>query len=208
MLRHAYTTGRIESKSAWDRVKKIALSPMPRQRYLSVEECEKLLQACRPDLRALVQAGLLTGCRFGEIKRLRVGDFLAESGKLFIQLTKRRRSRHVTLTERGTEFFARQIAGRRPGDYIMSPENAERWSTRRYYHRIQRTAHRADIPPPINFQVLRRTYASHAAMAGVPLMVIANQLGHANTVTLEQHYLLLSDTYIDEVVRKSMPDLA
>ena len=208
ILNHAYVTGRVDSKSAWDRVKNIPMSPRPRQRILSVEECERLLQACQPDLRRLIEVGLLTGCRFGEVKRLRVDDFLDESGKLFIQLTKLKRSRHVTLTERGIELFTLLLASRRPGDYILSPSNAERWSTRRYYHRLQRAAQRADIPPPINFQLLRRTYASHAAMAGVPLTVIANQLGHANTITLEQHYLLLSDTYIDEVIRKNMPDLA
>ncbi len=45
-------------------------------------------------------------------------------------------------------------------------------------------------------------------MAGVPLLVIANQLGHVNTRTLEQHYAQLSTTYVDEVIRKNMPDLA
>jgi integrase len=208
MLNHAYATGRIENKSAWERIKGFAPAPMPRQRFLTVEECQRLLRACQPDLRVLIEVGLLTGCRFGEVKRLRVHDFIAESGKLFIHMTKRSRSRTVTLTARGVELFTRQIVGRHPDDYMLAPANAERWLAHRYYSRMQRTAERVDIPPPVNYQVLRRTYASHAAMAGLPLLVIANQMGHVNTRTLEQHYAQLSATYVDGVIRKSMPDLA
>jgi integrase len=37
------------------------------------------------------------------------------------------------------------------------------------------------IVPPVSFHGLRHTYASRPAMRGVPLAVIAAQLGHAAT---------------------------
>ncbi len=36
---------------------------------------------------------------------------------------------------------------------------------------------RAKIEPPANFHCLRHTYASHAVMAGAPLIVVAKNLG-------------------------------
>jgi site-specific recombinase XerD len=40
---------------------------------------------------------------------------------------------------------------------------------------------RANTKPPVNFHCLRHTYASHAVMNGTPLMVVARNLGHADT---------------------------
>jgi integrase len=37
----------------------------------------------------------------------------------------------------------------------------------------------ARITPPVSFHALRHTWASLSAMNGVPLMVIARNLGHA-----------------------------
>jgi len=44
----------------------------------------------------------------------------------------------------------------------------------------------------VNFHGLRHTYASRLAMHGVPLAVIAVQLGHADTRMVEKHYGHLS----------------
>ena len=35
--------------------------------------------------------------------------------------------------------------------------------------------------PPINFHGLRHTWASHAVMNGMPLIVVAKNLGHSTT---------------------------
>jgi integrase len=40
----------------------------------------------------------------------------------------------------------------------------------------------------VNFHILRHTHGSHLAMNGVPLGVIAAQLGHADTRMTEKHY--------------------
>jgi len=37
-----------------------------RVRYLTVAEAKRLLNACNPDFRRLVQAALATGARYGE----------------------------------------------------------------------------------------------------------------------------------------------
>jgi integrase len=61
----------------------------------------------------------------------------------------------------------------------------------------------ARITPRVGFHQLRRTWASLAVMAGVPLMVVGRNLGHVNTV--EKHYGHLSVSYVTEAIRAGAP---
>jgi hypothetical protein len=51
--------------------------------------------------------------------------------------------------------------------------------------------------------VLRPSYGSRLAMRGVPMGVIAAQLGHSDTRMTERHYAHLSPSYVAETVRQS-----
>jgi site-specific recombinase XerD len=59
----------------------------------------------------------------------------------------------------------------------------------------------ARIKPGISFHVLRHTYASRLAMRGVPMAVIAEQLGHSDTRMTERHYAHLAPSYVGSTVR-------
>ena len=65
----------------------------------------------------------------------------------------------------------------------------------------------ARIDPPVNFHGLRHTYASRLAMRGVPLAVIAAQLGHADTRMVEKHYGHLAPSYVADTVRAAFGTL-
>jgi len=54
---------------------------------------------------------------------------------------------------------------------------------------------------------LRHTYASSLAMKGVPMGVIAAQLGHSDTRMTERHYAHLAPSYIADTVRAALPSL-
>jgi integrase len=54
---------------------------------------------------------------------------------------------------------------------------------------------------------LRHTYASTLAMRGVPMGVIAAQLGHADTRMTERHYAHLGPSYVSDTVRSALPSL-
>src|ERR1700689_2496772 len=58
---------------------------------------------------------------------------------------------------------------------------------------------------PFPIQGLAHTWASHAVMNGMPLMVVARNLGHADTRMVEKHYGHLAPSYVAEAVRKSAP---
>ena len=65
----------------------------------------------------------------------------------------------------------------------------------------------AKISPAIGFHVLRHTHASMLAMKGVPMGVIAAQLGHADTRITEKHYAHLAPSYVADTIRGAFPNL-
>jgi integrase len=64
---------------------------------------------------------------------------------------------------------------------------------------------RAKIAPPISFHGLRHTWASHAVMNGMPLMVVARNLGHVDTRMVEKHYGHLAPSYVADAIRAGAP---
>src|SRR5262249_21504602 len=66
---------------------------------------------------------------------------------------------------------------------------------------------RAKISPAVSFHVLRHTYGSTLAMRGVPMGVIAEQLGHADTRMTEKHYAHLASSYVADTIRAHFPSL-
>jgi integrase len=64
---------------------------------------------------------------------------------------------------------------------------------------------RAGIIPPVNFHALRHTWASLAVMAGMPLLIVAKNLGHSSTRMVEQHYGHLAPSYVADEIRRSAP---
>ena len=67
---------------------------------------------------------------------------------------------------------------------------------------------RAKITPAITFHGLRHTWASLAAMNGVPLMVVAKNLGHVDTRMVERHYGHLAPSFIADAIRAGAPRFA
>jgi integrase len=59
----------------------------------------------------------------------------------------------------------------------------------------------------LTFHGLRHTYASRLVMKGVPLHVIAAQLGHSDTRMVEKHYGHLAPNYVADTVRNAFDRL-
>ena len=64
---------------------------------------------------------------------------------------------------------------------------------------------RAQIVPAVSFHALRHTWASLSIMAGMPLLVVARNLGHSDTRMVERHYGHLAANYITEAIRAAAP---
>ena len=186
---------------AWRHVQPFRNVARSRARYLTVAECQRLLNACEPNFRKVVHALLLTGCRYQEVARLCVEDFNLDSGTLHVKQSKTGSARHVVLTEEGQDFFAGLAAGRRRGDLMLG----RTWGKSNQAKPMSTACARAGINPPVGLHQLRHTYASLAVMNGTPLMVVANALGHTSTRMVEKHYGHLSQNYLAEAIRKGAP---
>lgn len=205
-LNRAFQAGRVASDSAWRKVKPFRKVDEATVRYLAADEAQRLVNACPPDLRRMVQAALLTGCRYSELARLLASDFDPDSQTLRIRLSKGR-ARHVTLTDEAVDCFLGWTAALKPGEHVFLRSDGKIWGKSHQKRPLEAASERARIEPYANFHVLRHTHGSHLAMNGVPMGVIAAQFGHADTRMTEKHYAHLAQSYVSETIRANFPAL-
>ena len=204
-LEHAFEERKVASNEAWRRVKPFKDVAAARVHYLTVAEAKRLINGCDAEFRNLVQAALQTGARYGELCRLKVRDFNPDSGTVAILKSKSGKTRHVVLTEEGAALFAELCAGRRGSETLLLQPNGKMWGSSNQTLPLNEACRRASISPPINFHGLRHTWASLSVMAGVPLMVVAKNLGHVDTRMVERFYGHLAPSYVADEIRKAAP---
>jgi integrase len=200
-LNFAWRNGKAKSDEIWRRVEVFRGVDIPRVRYLSIAQAQRLINAAQGDFRVLVQAALQTGARYQELARLRVADFNPDSRTLHVRQSKTGRDRHIVLTDEGAEFFSQLAAGRAGSDLLLG----HAWGMSHQDAPMREACKHAGIDPPLNFHALRHTWASLSVMAGLPLVVVAKGLGHATTRMTEKHYGHLSSDYISDAIRKHAP---
>jgi integrase len=206
-LNLAFREGNARSDEAWRRVKPFREASAPKIRYLSHAEAQRLVNACEPGFRPLVQCALLTGCRYGEIVSFRAGDFDRDAGTVSVHASKGGRPRHVVLTEDGITLFDQHVVGEGAAAPVFARPDGARWGRSHQHRPLREACRRAGIDPPASFHILRHTYATHLLRAGAPLPVIAANLGHADSRMTERHYAHLVPSYVAQVIRATMPKL-
>ena len=205
-LNHAFDEGHVPSRDTWGRkLKPFRNVGVARVRFLTVAEAERLINACAPDFRALVRAALETGCRYGELIRLEVSDFNPDAATLTIRKSKSGEPRHVVLTEDGAAFFRQQTVGRSGDELMFRRDGGGAWRPSDQSRPMVEACEHGRIKPAISFHILRHTWASLAVMAGVPLMVVAKNLGHADTRMVQKHYGHLEKSFIADAIRAGAP---
>jgi len=206
-LNRAYRAGRVASDEAWRKVKPFKQTDVAVVHYLSDDEARRLVNACDADFRLLVQAALLTGCRYSELVNLTGADFNRDNDTLTLRQTKAGRARHVVLTEEGRHLFTQCTVGRPAAERVFLRSDAKPWGASHQQRPLAEAASRAKISPAPTFHILRHTHASLLAMRGVPMGVIAAQLGHHDTRMTEKHYAHLAPGYVAETIRAHFPKL-
>jgi integrase len=210
--------GAIKNRDAWG---KESLEPfenveVARVSYLKIAEAQRLVNASDPEFRPLVQAALETGCRYSELTRLRVTDFqiieqkkengdLMEVGQITIRQSKSGKSRIVTLTPEGADFFRQHCAGRSGNEIMFRHDDGAAWQKSEQARPMREACEHARITPSISFHILRHTWASLSVMARVPLLVVAQNLGHKDTRMVEKHYGHLAPSFITEAIHAGAP---
>ena len=191
---------------AWRNVKPFPKVDGAKLRYLSDDEARRLVNAMSTEFRPLVQAALLTGARYGELRAARVSDFDAQAGVLRLVETKSGSPRVAYLEEEGVRLFERTCAGKRGDQEIFQRPGGGKWGASEQARPIEAACKRAGIARA-TFHDLRRTYGARLALKGVPMAVIAEALGHADERITRKHYAHLSPSYVADTVRQTVAGL-
>lgn len=216
-LNLAVKAGRYVGLTPWRDVTGFKGVTSARVRFLTIQEQRRLVNAASDGFKQLIQAALYTGCRYGELCRLKIRDFNPMAKTVFIEQSKSGKPRHIALTEEGAAWFVEQAAGRSAGDSLLIKPNAKgkvrkyqedplAWGPHDQKRLMAETCRKAEIEP-LGFHELRHTYASGLVNAGVPLAYVAAQLGHVDTSMVEKHYGHLSPSALAESIRKLSPKL-
>ena len=205
-LNRAFNDGKVADDTAWRRVKPFSKVSVARIRYFTRAEIDALLTAAQPCFRATMQAALFTGARWSEIHVMKVRDVDLRSGTILIPESKGGRPRYVYLTDEGTRFFARQVAGKGLQDPLFLNRHGRPFGASHQIRPMAEACSKAGVERA-GFHIFRHTYGSTLAMASVPLAVIAEALGHADERITRKHYAHLSASYVRDAVRLGLGNL-
>lgn len=201
-LNKSFVDGHVATDIAWRRVKPFKQTTAARPGFLTAQEAARLVNAADPDFRLLLRGALESGCRFGELAVALVQDF--QNGKLHIPKSKSGRSRDVVLSDDGISFFTSITIGR-GGVELIFTRNGQPWRKSDQARPMKAACEHARITPVVSFHAARHTWASLAVMGGMPMMVVARNLGHRDTRMVEQHYGHLRADFIDQAVKAHAP---
>lgn len=180
-----------------ERVKKPAESK-GRVRFLSDDERDKLLNACRPhtELYLAVVLSLTTGARQGEIMSLRWGQVDFARQVIALHETKNGETRSVPLVGEAFALLQNKSKIRSLHDDRIFPARPRaRKAEYLDLDKPWRTALKSAGITNFHWHDLRHTAASYLAMSGVSLVEIAKVLGH-RTLSMVARYSHLSNEHI------------
>lgn len=177
--------------------------PRGRVRFLSDEERDRLLAACRdsqnPHLYTIVVLALATGARKGELLGLRWLDVSLAQSRVTFHDTKNRDTRSVSLSGPALALLRDHTKVRRLDTDLVFPrqDGLRAIEIKKAWENVVR---RADLDN-FRFHDLRHSAASYLAMSGASLAEIAEVLGH-RSLSMVQRYAHLSEAHTARVVAR------
>jgi integrase len=177
--------------------------PQGRVRYLSAEERDALLEACKAesrDLYALVVTALCTGARAGELLELTWKDVDLERQRAILNRTKNEERRALSLTGPALEVLRERSKVRRIDTDRVFPHPTVKGRPFDYAKPFKAACVEAKIAD-FRFHDLRHTTASYLAMHGATTAEIAAVLGH-KTLAMVKRYAHLSEQHVAGVVER------
>jgi integrase len=205
LLNRAYDNQHVASKAPWETLKEFENVGVAKNEYLTLEEANKFMQVCPQDFRDIVQAALITGCRYGELCGMKAGDFDAGVGAVSVIQSKTGKMKRIFLTPDEAAFFAERAHGKQKLDLMFRRSDGEPWGKSHQQPRMKSILKAAGIDRHVRFHDLRHTFATLLAESGTSIQLIANQLGHSGTRMAEKHYAHFSPSYVATTIRANKP---
>lgn len=205
-LNLAFREGRARSDEAWRKVAPFRGVDFAKLRYLTDDEARRLVNACDPAFRPMVQAAMLTGARYGDLVNARVRDFDRQAGTLFLPSPKGGRALVVYLEAEGLALLALAAAGKEGNAHLFTHPSGRAWRASEQARYLEAACTAAKVERT-TFHDLRRTYGARLARANVPMAVIAEAMGHADERITRKHYAHLAPSYVSATIREHVAGL-
>jgi len=181
-------------KNPMSKIKSLKLDKKGARQALSVEELERLRDACKGYReKALVEFLVSTGCRLSEVAQLRAAD-LDLVGRTVRVTGKGDKDRVVYFSVRTRLMLQEYFVARKGGDglFCSSKSPYEPLKPRAIQRLIRAVSERAGLDKRVHPHLLRHTFATHALNSGMDVTVIQRLLGHEDVATT-QIYAELND---------------
>ena len=200
IMNHAISRGHIETNPT----RGLRRNPRPKlTRFLSQEEIGRLHEVLdgdesrRPSCKSqadIIRLLLLTGCRTGEILKLRWREVGGDTLELEDSKTG---PRQVLLSPEARAIIERQPREGSPWVFPSPVNPARHRFDLSLWKKVRKLAGIEDV----RLHDLRHTFASQAAMQGIPLPVVARLLGHAQ-VQMTLRYAHVSDRDVEAAAER------
>lgn len=157
-------------------------------RFLTVEECDKLLQAATAIFYPILLTFLNTGLRKAELENLLWEDIDLSRGRILVRSKAdwkpKTGEREIPMNDDLHRLLSdlKQQAKADDGDYVfrvMESGHSHNWLRTE----LIRTARRAGMHDLTRVHTLRHTFASHLVMNGVDLPTVGKLMGHSDIET-------------------------
>lgn len=171
---------------------------IPRKRYLTKEEEEKLLAVANPIMGIIITVAIHTGMRKSEIRNLKWSDVFFGNDYLIALNTKNGKSRKLIITPQMREGL---MSLPKISEYVFTnPVTMTQYKD--FKSTFNRTVVRAGIPK-ITFHELRHTTASRLNELGVDIVTIQEYLDHKDIETTRKYIHKPKKNIVDAIERLS-----
>lgn len=184
-LNLAFRSGFATSDGEWRRVTAFRDVDSPRVLFLTPAQVQALLDATSGAFRDLLRAALLTGARYGELAAATVGDLDSKGETL--RLSGKTGPRTCYLSAEAARFFRPLARDKLPAAPLLMREDGGPWGKSHQHRRMSAAVKEAGLPSETVFYSLRHYYISRALLAGIPVQVIAENVGTSIRM-IEKHY--------------------
>jgi integrase len=175
-----------------------------RTRFLSMEEQERLWEACHspsvnPIIADIILLAITTGMRKSEIRFLKWDHVSLDKGWLYVDDAKNGEKRQIPLYPQTGEMLKARFESRSEGcSWVFPSEKVEKpFDFHSLFAHVVKIANLQDF----HFHDLRHTAASYLAMGGASLLDLQRILGH-KTLQMVQRYAHLSNQHMATVPKK------
>ena len=172
-------------KNPMAKIKSLKLDKKGARQALSVEELERLRDACKGYReKALVEFLVSTGCRLSEVAQLRAAD-LDLVGRTVKVTGKGDKDRVVYFSVRARLMIQEYFVARKGGDglFCSSKSPYAPLKPRAIQRLIRAVSERAGLDKRVHPHLLRHTFATRALNKGMPLPTLCDLMGHSSVET-------------------------